>query len=48
VGLSALHEEIREDNRRRETGPRAASLDLTPYKDEKDFGVLRRLVRKAA
>jgi hypothetical protein len=24
------------------------SLDLTPYKDEKDFGVLRRLVRKAA
>jgi hypothetical protein len=23
------------------------SLDLTPYKDEKDFGLLRRLVRKA-
>jgi hypothetical protein len=24
-----------------------ADLDLTPYKDEKDFGLLRRLVRKA-
>ena len=24
------------------------NLDLTPYKDEKDFGLLRRLVRKAA
>jgi hypothetical protein len=24
------------------------SLDLTPYKDEKDFALLRRLVRKAA
>ena len=23
-------------------------LDLTPYKDEKDFALLRRLVRKAA
>jgi hypothetical protein len=23
-----------------------ASLDLTPYRDEKDFSLLRRLVRK--
>lgn len=23
-----------------------ASLDLTPYRDEKDFGLLQRLVRK--
>jgi len=26
----------------------APQLDLTPYRDEKDFGLLRRLVRKAA
>jgi len=25
-----------------------SQLDLTPYRDEKDFGLLRRLVRKAA
>ncbi len=24
------------------------NLDLTPYKDEKDFALLRRLIRKAA
>jgi hypothetical protein len=24
------------------------ALDLTPYRDEKDFGLLRKLVRKAA
>ena len=46
VGVPVLHEKARKADRRRKVVRVPRNLDLTPYRDEKDFRLLERLVRK--
>jgi hypothetical protein len=46
AGLSVLYGESREADRRGKLIRVPRNLDFTPYRDEKDFGLLQRLVSK--